>query len=106
MKTVKTTKTAKGQRFQSVWDALEDTPEEAEAMKLRSKLMLAVQDRIRASGVSQREAAKLIGVTQPRVSDLMRNRIDLFSVESLVNMLLRLGMKIEFRVKPAAHSRE
>jgi len=99
---MKTTKPAKRQRFQSVWDALEDTPEAAEAMKLRSKLMLAVQDRIRAAGVSQRDAAKLVGVTQPRVSDLMRGRIDLFSVESLVNMLMRLGMKVELRVKQAA----
>ncbi|HEY4371145.1 MAG TPA: XRE family transcriptional regulator [Burkholderiales bacterium] len=99
---MKVTKTTKGQRFRSVWDALEDTPEQAESMKLRSKLMLAVQDRIRASGASQREAAKLVGVTQPRVSDLMRGRIDLFSVESLVDMLVRLGMKIEVRVKQAA----
>jgi len=95
-------KTTKNQRFQSVWDALEDTPEEAESMKLRSKLMLAVQDRIRDSGASQRDAAKLVGVTQPRVSDLMRGRIDLFSVESLVDMLVRLGMKIEVRIKQAA----
>ena len=95
-------KPAKSQRFQSVWDALEDTPEEAESMKLRSKLMLAVQDRIRESGASQRDAAKLVGVTQPRVSDLMRGRIDLFSVESLVDMLVRLGMKIEVRIKQAA----
>ena len=96
-------KTTKNQRFQSVWDALEDTPEEAESMKLRSKLMLAVQDRIRDSGASQRDAAKLVGVTQPRVSDLMRGRIDLFSVESLVDMLVvRLGMKIEVQIKQAA----
>ena len=95
-------KATKNQRFQSVWDALEDTPEEAESMKLRSKLMLAVQDRIRDSGASQRDAAKLVGVTQPRVSDLMRGRIDLFSVESLVDMLVRLGMKIEVRIKQAA----
>lgn len=99
---MKATTSTERERFQSVWDALEDTPEEAEAMKLRSKLMLAVQDRIRASGVSQRDAAKLVGVTQPRVSDLMRGRIDLFSVESLVNMLMCLGMKVELRVKQAA----
>ena len=94
--------TARNQRFESVWDALADTPGEAESMKLRSKLMLAVQDRIRASGASQREAAKLVGATQPRVFDLMRGRIDLFSVESLVDMLVRLGMKIELRIRQAA----
>lgn len=95
-------KAAAKQRFTSVWDAIEDSREEAESMKLRAKLMMAVQERISASGASQREAAKLIGVTQPRVSDLMRGRIDLFSVESLVDMLVRLGMKVEVRVKQAA----
>ena len=96
------TKSAPQQRYASVWDALEDTPEEAESMKLRAKLMRAVQDRVLASGASQRAAAQLVGVTQPRISDLMRGRIDLFSVESLVDMLVRLGMQVELRVKQAA----
>lgn len=89
-------------RFASVWDAIEDTPEQAESMKLRSRLMMAVQDRINREGLSQAQTAKTLGVTQPRISDLMRGRISLFSVESLIDMLMHLGMRVEIKVKQAA----
>ncbi len=72
------------QRFSSVWDAIEDTPEEAENMKLRSILMMALKNHITRSEMSQAEAAKLLGVTQPRVSDLMRGKINLFGLDALV----------------------
>ena len=94
-------KTAK-LRFASVWDAIEDTPEQAESMKLRSRLMMAVQDRINREGLSQAQTAKTLGVTQPRISDLMRGRISLFSVESLIDMLMHLGMRVEIKVKQTA----
>ena len=61
-------------QFASVWDAIEDTPEEAENMKLRSILMMALKNHITRTGMSQAHAAKLFGVTQPRVSDMMRGR--------------------------------
>lgn len=94
-------KTAK-LRFTSVWDAIEDTPKEAESMKLRSRLMMAVQDRINREGLSQAQTAKTLGVTQPRISDLMRGRIHLFSVEALIDMLMHLGMRVEIKVKEGA----
>ena len=62
-------------RFASVWDAIEDTPEEAENMKLRSVLMTALKNHLTRTEMSQAQAAKLFGVTQPRVSDLMRGNI-------------------------------
>ena len=89
-------------RFASVWDAIEDTPEQAESMKLRSRLMMALQDRIHREGLSQAQTAKTLGVTQPRISDLMRGRISLFSVEALIDMLIHLGMRVEIKVKQAA----
>ena len=55
--------------FKSVWDAIEDTPAEAENMKLRSALMMALDKHIRSQGWTQAEAARQLGVTQPRVSD-------------------------------------
>jgi len=64
------------QEFASVWDAIEDTPAEAENMKLRSILMTALRDRITKTQMSQAQAAKLFGVTQPRVSGLMRGNIN------------------------------
>ena len=92
----------KQERFASVWDAIEDTPETAENMRLRSVLMMALKNHLTHSGMSQAEAAKLFGVTQPRVSDLMRGKINLFSLDALVNMAAAAGLHIEMRVLEAA----
>lgn len=86
------------QTFSSVWDAIEDTPEQAENMKLRSMLMMAIKDHIARTGMSQAEAAKRFCVTQPRVSDLMRGKINLFALDALVNMAVAADMRIEMRV--------
>jgi predicted XRE-type DNA-binding protein len=86
------------EQFASVWDAIEDTPEEAENMKLRSKLMMTLKDHIRQARMSQSEAAKLFGVTQPRVSDLMRGKINLFALDTLVNMAKAAGLHVEMQV--------
>lgn len=90
------------ERFDNVWDAIEDTPAEAENMKLRSKLMTVLTDFIVAEGMSQKQAAKKFGVTQPRISDLVRGRIDLFAIDTLINMLTTAGLRIEVRVGKAA----
>jgi predicted XRE-type DNA-binding protein len=91
-----------GKRFKSVWDAIEDTPGEAAHMKARSELMMAVIQHIRKNDLTQAEAAKLFGVTQPRVSDLMRGKMDLFSIDTLVQMLAAAGMRVEMKLKKAA----
>ncbi len=90
------------QRFTSVWDAIEDTQEDAENMKLRSMLMMALKNHIIRTGISQAEAAKLLGVTQPRVSDLMRGKINLFGLDALVNMATAAGLHLELRILDAA----
>ena len=90
------------QRFASVWDAIEDTPEEAENMRLRSILMMALKNHLTGTGMSQAQAAKLLGVTQPRVSDLMRGKINLFGLDPLVNMATAAGLQIELRVLESA----
>ena len=90
------------QRFASIWDAIGDTPEEAENMKLRSVLMMALKTHLTRSGMSQARAAKVLGVTQPRVSDLMRGKINLFGLDALVNMATAAGLRIEMRVLETA----
>lgn len=90
------------QRFESVWDAIEDTPAQAENMKVRSALMIALKERIEAQGLSQANAAKLFGVTQPRISDLLRGKITLFSIDTLINMLAAAGLHIELQIAQAA----
>jgi predicted XRE-type DNA-binding protein len=86
------------ERYESVWDAIEDTPEEAENMKLRSALMMALKRHIERTSLSQSQAAILFGVTQPRVSDLMRGKINLFGLDALVNMAAAAGLQVEMRV--------
>lgn len=89
------------ERFASVWDAIEDTPEGAENMKLRAALMIALKDHIVRASLSQSQAAKLFNVTQPRVSDLMRGKINLFAIDTLVNMAAAAGMHVEMHVLEA-----
>jgi predicted XRE-type DNA-binding protein len=89
-------------RFANVWDASEDTPAQAENMKLRSALMMALKDHIAQKGLSQSEAARLLGVTQPRISDLVRGKIDLFGLDTLVNMIGAAGLHVEMRISDAA----
>ena len=89
-------------RFASVWDAIEDTKAEAENMQLRAALMMALEARIKQHGWTQAEAARRLGVTQPRVSDLMRGKIALFSLDTLVNMVAAAGLHVEMQVATAA----
>src|ERR1700674_4121930 len=80
-------------------------PKEAESLRLRAQLMLEVTRLIRARKLTQRAAANLLGVTQPRVSDLIRGKIDLFSIDTLVNMLARGGMRVQLRISGADRRR-
>ncbi len=89
-------------QYASVWDAIEDTPAEAENMKLRSVLMIALKQHLTRTEMSQAEAARLFGVTQPRISDLMRGKINLFGLDALVNMAAAAGLHVEMRVHEAA----
>ncbi|MBS4048546.1 MAG: XRE family transcriptional regulator [Alphaproteobacteria bacterium] len=97
-----TAQSRKGAGFGSVWDAIAATPAEAENMKIRSRLMMALRDHIEQQGLTQADAARLLGVTQPRISDLMRGRIDLFAIDTLVNMLHAAGLQVELRIGKAA----
>jgi len=75
-------------------------PEEADNLLLRAQLMSRIRDSAR--GLTQREAAALFNVSQPRLNDVLRGKIDKFSLDALVNMLGHAGMRIEMRVKKAA----
>ena len=92
----------KAQRFQNVWDALADTPEEAANLTLRSELMDEIEEIIKKKGWTQAEAAKRCGVTQPRINDLLRGRISRFSIDALVNIASALGCKVRVSLDNAA----
>jgi predicted XRE-type DNA-binding protein len=79
--------------------------EEAEHLLVRADLLIQVQKIIKAKALKQAQAAKLLRVTQPRVSDLLRGRIDLFSTDALIDMLARLGVGVRLVVKPTKSRR-
>jgi len=89
------------ERFESVWDAIEDTPAQADNMRLRSTLMMALKNHIERKGLTQVQAAQAFGVTQPRVSDLMRGKIELFGLDALVNMAAAADLRVEMRLAAA-----
>ncbi|MCZ7561853.1 MAG: XRE family transcriptional regulator [Burkholderiaceae bacterium] len=92
----------KANRFASVWDAIEADSEQAENLRLRSELMIALRSHVERIGLTQRQAAELFGVTQPRVSDLMRGKIALFSLDTLVNMAHAAGSRVELKLRAIA----
>jgi len=87
--------------YESVWDAIADTPGEAANLKARADLMRQIEAIIRTNGWTQAEAAKHCGVTQPRINDLLRGRIARFSLDALVNIAAALGKKIRLTLEAA-----
>jgi predicted XRE-type DNA-binding protein len=87
-------------RFSSVWDAIEDSATEAASMKLRAELANEIIERMHGRKLTQAKAAELIGVTQPRISDLMRGRLNLFSLDALVDMADRIGLRTRMVISP------
>jgi predicted XRE-type DNA-binding protein len=77
-------------------------PGEAEHLRLRAQLMMAIRRVIEQRQLTQVHAAQLLGVTQPRISDLMRGKIDLFSIDTLVGMLAAAGMHVDMTIEAAA----
>lgn len=75
--------------------------EESENLRIRALLMVEIEKAIRRIGLSQTEAARRMGVAQPRVSDLMRGKIGVFSVDGLIAMLSCLGLKVRVHVSRA-----
>ena len=88
--------------YENVWDAIEDDPVERERLKLLSDLSIRLELHIRGKGWTQKEAARHLGVTQPRISDLMRGKLSGFSIDARVDLLIRAGVRRELRYGKAA----
>jgi predicted XRE-type DNA-binding protein len=86
------------QTFASVWDALEETPGEAANMRLRSELAIAVRGAVEGWQVTQAQAARRLGVTQPRLNDLLRGRVGRFSLDALVALAERAGLNVRMEI--------
>jgi predicted XRE-type DNA-binding protein len=70
-------------------------PAEAENLRIRAKMMMALTDYIQGRKITQSRAAKIMGVSQPRISSLVRGRIGLFTIDTLVNMVTAAGLKVD-----------
>ena len=90
----------KNQQFNSVWDAIENI--KTARMKVRSAFMITLHDAIEKMGMTQAAAAKKLGITQPRLNDLLRGRINRFSLDALVDLTARVGLEIRIKFKTAA----
>ncbi len=92
----------KVQKFESVWDALEEAPGAAANMRLRSELMIALRRQIDSWDATQAAAARKLALTQPRLNDLLQGHIEKFSLDALFNLAARAGLTIRVEVRPAA----
>lgn len=81
------------EKLASVWDAIEINPENVENLKLRSSLIIASKVRLNKTDLTEVHAANLFGVSAPQVSDLMRGKINLFGLDSLVSMAVAAGLR-------------
>ncbi len=90
------------QSFDNVWDALEDTPAEAANMSMRSYLLIAIEQQVRRWDVTQSEAAQRLGITQPRLNDLLKGKIANFSLDALINLAAQAGLSVRLDIGQAA----
>lgn len=88
-------------QFDSVWDALADTPEQAANLRARAQLMQKIAAIVQDHGWTQIEAARRCGVTQPRMNDLLRGRVSRFSLDALVNIATAIGCRVRLELEVA-----
>lgn len=93
---------AEGKEYADIWDALESNPVSAINMRMRADLMTATRKEIETWGLTQTEAAKRLGISQPRLNDLMRGRVSRFSLDALVKLIVEAGLTIDMKIKLAA----
>lgn len=88
--------------FDSVWNAIETDIATAANLRLRSRLMMAISEYVKQSGLTQAEAARRLGTTQPRLNDVLKGKIEKCTVDRLVIMLATVGYKVNLEISNAA----
>ncbi len=89
----------KHEKFDNVWFALEANEADAINMTMRSDLMTSIERSVAAWNLSQAEAAKRLGITRPRLSDLLRGKISKFSLDTLTTLAMKAGLTVKMSVK-------
>ena len=85
-------------KFESVWEALENDPVRVQNLKLRSAALIEITEKLAGMNLSQTEIAKILSISQPRVSALMQGKIHKFRLDSLVDIAHRLGLSVSIQV--------
>jgi len=92
---------SKTESYASVWDAIADTTEQAANLRARAELMQKIAAIVKENAWTQADAAKRCGVTQPRMSDLLRGRVSRFSLDALVNIATAIGRRVHVELDAA-----
>lgn len=79
--------------------------QQSQNLLLRSQTMIALAHWFKESGLTQVEAAKTLGVTQPRFNQLLKGKIEIFSLDALVNMATSAGMRVGLNIRPVSSVR-
>lgn len=87
--------------FDGVFDALADTPAESANMTARADVLLAIRERVKVWTITQEDAAARLGLTRPRLDDLMRGKLDKVSLDALVNIATAAGFKLHIEIEDA-----
>ena len=90
----------KARTFANVWEAIEDSPEEAATMTMRSNVMSAIKEKVHRWNTTQARAARRLGITQPRLNDLLHGKINKFSLDTLTILATRAGLKVKIFGRP------
>ncbi len=92
----------KSRTFTNIWHAIEDSPEEAANMTMRSKVMATLSETIQGWNTTQARAARRLGITQVRLNDLLQGKINKFSLDALLTLATRAGLKVRIELRTAA----
>lgn len=90
------------QTFANIWDALEDGPPEAANMSMRASLLIAIEQKVKSWDMTQAQAAVRLGITQPRLNDLIKGRVANFSLDALVALAGHAGLSVRLDIADAA----
>ncbi len=88
--------------YNNVWDAIEANSVQTANLKLRSQLMIEISNYVKQASLTQAEAAKRLGTTQPRLNDVLKGKIEKCTVDRLINMLVAIGCKVSMNISHAA----
>lgn len=92
----------KRERFANVWEALEDDPAVVASMTMKAELLVALRQQVATWKVTQADAANRLRITQPRLNDLLRGRIEKFSLDALIDLAGRASLRVRLKIAKAA----